>query len=266
MRKLWLIPMMCATMLAFTACSRGTGNQTGSDAEPSTELYHKYLESCDCPTEANGVKQHVDSCDVPEISDKVELVVDMYTANRITKEGYATYQYVSADAGYAGYFDSKNHINVLDEYKGLTDEVLAIVAAQDTRPRNMLTGMYLNAKNGTSITKEGMKILEFNENDPRQVAEKVKVKDMNAKNIRCLVQNYFIDTEGNVLSDKIADKYFDGEKSLKLSSEQLEWAKAAAEDSNNMSDMTYEEFIESYYNALTADQMQVWNDIWGVEY
>ena len=50
---------------------------------------------------------------------------------------------------------------------------------------------------------------------------------MNAKNIRCLVQNYFIDTEGNILSDKIS---------------------------------------ENYYNALTDEQMKVWNEIWGVEY
>ena len=110
-----------------------------------------------------------------------------------------------------------------------------------------------------------MKILAFNENDPRQVARDVKVKDMNSKNIRCLVQNYFIDTEGNVLSDKISDEYFDGKKSIKLSGEQLEWAKAAADDTVNMGDLAYEEFVEKY-NELTAEQLEVWNDIWGVEY
>ena len=69
---------------------------------------------------------------------------------------------------------------------------------------------------------------------------------MNSKNIRCLVQNYFIDTEGNVLSDKISDEYFDGKKSIKLSGEQLEWAKEAADDTVNMGDLTYEEFVEKY--------------------
>lgn len=262
MRKAILLPVMCVTLMALTACSKG---EAGSkDGELSTEMYHKYLESCDCPTDASGVKQHVESCDVPEISEKVELVADMYTANRITKDGYATYQYVITDSEYSGYFDGKNHINVLDEYKGLAEEVLDTLAAQDTRPRSMLTGMYLGAKSGTTLTKDGMKILTFNENDPRQVAEQVKVKDMNAKNIRCLVQNYFIDTEGKVLSDKIADKYFGGEKSLALSSEQLEWAKAAAQDSVNM-DTTYEKFME-LYGELTTEQMQTWNDIWGVEY
>lgn len=265
MRKLWIIAMMCVTMAIFTACSRGAGNQTEGNAEPSTELYHKYLESCDCPVDADGVKNHTADCDVPEISDKVELVSDMYTLNRITKDGYATYQYVITDAQYSGYFDEKNHINVLDDYAGLTDEVLAILAAKDNRPKNMLTGMYLGAVYGTKLTQDGMTILEFNENDPRQVAEKVKVKNMNSKNIRCLVQNYFIDKDGNVLSDKIADKYFDGEKALKLSSEQLEWAEKATEDTLNMEYMTYEEFLESY-NSLTAEQLQVWNDIWGVEY
>ena len=106
---------------------------------------------------------------------------------------------------------------------------------------------------------------KYRRSDPRQVARDVKVKDMNAKNIRCLVQNYFIDTEGNVLSDKISDEYFDGKKSIKLSDEQLEWAKAAADDMVNMGDRTYEEFVEKY-NELTAEQLEVWNDIWGVEY
>ena len=89
----------------------------------------------------------------------------------------------------------------------------------------MLNVMYMHAQQGTTLTQEGMKVLNFNENDPKQVAEKVKVKNMNAKNIRCLVQNYFIDTDGNILSDKISEKYFGGKKALDLSEEQLEWAK-----------------------------------------
>ena len=255
---------ICATTVMLTACANNA-NSDAETSEPSTELYHKYLESCDCPADANGVKTHVESCDVPEISEKVELVADMYTGNMINKDGYATYQYVITDSDYSGYFDEKHHVNVLDEYEGLTDEVIAIVAAQDTRPRNMLIGMYLGAKNGTYLTQDGMKILEFNENDPRQVAEKVKVKDMNAKNIRCLVQNYFIDAEGNVLSKKIADKYFGGKKSIGLSKKQLEWAQAAVNDTNNTNDMTYEKFME-LYGELSDEQMRVWNEIWGVEY
>ena len=265
MRKLCLIPITCMTILSLAACSKGAGSQNGSGAELSTEMQHKYLESCDCPTDANGVKQHAGSCDVPEISDKVELVADMYTSNMITKDGYATYQYVIIDTQYSGYFDDRNHISILDDYAGLAEEVLATVAAQDSRPGNMLPGMYLGAQRGTTRTKEGMKILAFNENDPRQVARDVKTKDMNAKNIRCLVQNYFIDTEGNVLSDKISDEYFDGKKSIKLSGEQLEWAKEAADDTVNMGELTFEEFVEKY-NELTAEQLEVWRDIWGVEY
>ena len=92
MRKLCLIPITCMTILSLAACSKGAGSQNGSGAELSTEMQHKYLESCDCPTDANGVKQHAGSCDVPEISDKVELVADMYTSNMITKDGYATYR------------------------------------------------------------------------------------------------------------------------------------------------------------------------------
>ena len=126
--------------------------------------------------------------------------------------------------------------------------------------------MYMHAQQGTTLTQEGMKVLNFNENDPKQVAEKVKVKNMNAKNIRCLVQNYFIDTEGNILSDKISEKYFGGKKALDLSEEQLEWAKLAAEDELNMSWSSFDEFMENYYNALTDGQMKVWNEIWGVEY
>ena len=33
----------------------------------------------------------------------------------------------------------------------------------------------------------------------------------------------------------------------------------------DMGDLTYEEFVEKY-NELTAEQLEVWNDIWGVEY
>lgn len=64
MRKLCLIPIICMTILSLAACSKGAGSQNGSGAELSTEMQHKYLESCDCPTDANGVKQHAGSCDV----------------------------------------------------------------------------------------------------------------------------------------------------------------------------------------------------------
>lgn len=33
----------------------------------------------------------------------------------------------------------------------------------------------------------------------------------------------------------------------------------------DMGDLTYEEFVEKY-NELTAEQLEVWSDIWGVEY
>ncbi len=33
----------------------------------------------------------------------------------------------------------------------------------------------------------------------------------------------------------------------------------------DMGDLTFEEFVEKY-NELTAEQLEVWNDIWGVEY
>lgn len=263
MRKRLLLPVICMVVLALSGCAKkSTGN-----AEISTEMHHKYLESCSCPADEDGVvRKHLDGCEVPKISEKVEIVADMYTSNRITKDGYATYRYVVTDKEYAGYFDKKNHISILDEYKGLLEEVLATVSAQDTRPRCMLNVMYMHAQQGTTLTQEGMKVLNFNENDPKQVAEKVKVKNMNAKNIRCLVQNYFIDTDGNILSDKISEKYFGGKKALDLSEEQLEWAKLAAEDELNMSWSSFDEFMENYYNALTDGQMKVWNEIWGVEY
>lgn len=33
----------------------------------------------------------------------------------------------------------------------------------------------------------------------------------------------------------------------------------------DMGDLTFEEFVEKY-NELTAEQLEVWSDIWGVEY
>ena len=198
-------------------------------------------------------------------TDRVDLVGSMYTSNMITRDGYAMYSYVVTDPEYADYFDENKHVRVLDEYEGLTEEVHSSLAEKSDCPRNMRTSMYLCAKNRTNLTADGMKILNFNENDPRQVAQQVKVEDMNDKNIRCLVQNYFIDVDGTVLSDKISDKYFGGADKLELSEEQLGWAKAAYEDKLGM-EMDYTEFIEKYYNLLTDEQMQVWRDIWGVEY
>ena len=75
---------------------------SAGNAEISTEMHHKYLESCSCPADEDGVVRK---------------------------------QYVVTDKEYAGYFDKKNHINILDEYKGLLEEVLATVSAQDTRSR-----------------------------------------------------------------------------------------------------------------------------------
>lgn len=261
-KKLSLIGIM-VIMVCISACSK-EGSGPEPETELSTELIHRYLESCDCKENAQGIKEHTADCEVPEISEKVETLADLYTSNKINKDGYAAYRYVLEDAALSGYFDEENRIIILDDYEGLTEEVLAILSKRLDRPRSMLTIMYLNVKNNSGMTADMMEILSYNENDPRQVVGKIAVKDMDRKNIRCLVQNYFIDKDGNILSEKIADTYFDGKKKLNLSKRQLEWAQEASEDERNM-EMDYEKFME-YYNAFSDEQKRNWIEVWGVEY
>ena len=74
-------------------------------------------------------------------TDRVDLVGSMYTSNMITRDGYAMYSYVVTDPEYADYFDENKHVRVLDEYEGLTEEVLSSLAEKPDCPRNMKISM-----------------------------------------------------------------------------------------------------------------------------
>lgn len=257
-----LTMIFCSLMLS--------GCQKESSASPSEEtsraLYDEFMGRCDCPVGANNTIYHKEGCEVSRVLEMLDGVDGSYTSNRINAEGYAMYQYVLDEAEARGeHFDNTGRITLgegNEEYDPIMFEYLGIVSATMGR-RSLMNSvlMQVSRKKGRD-----MSVLKRNDADARQVAGDIKVSAMTKEQIYGLVFAYFIDGEGNVLSGKVADKYFGGKDKLKLSKEQLAWAAEAYDMHGEGKEyISYERFRE-IYEGFDEGQKELMDSMWGVEY
>lgn len=257
-----LTAIFCALMLS--------GCQKESSAPPPEEtsraLYDEFMSRCDCPVGADNRIYHKEGCEVAQVLELLDGVDGLYTSNRIDAEGYAMYQYVLDEAAARGdCFDSEGRITLGEgnqEYDPIMFEYLGIISTEMNR-RSLMNNILMQAsrKKGRDMT-----VLRRNDSDARQVAGDMKVSAMTEEQIYGLVFAYFIDGEGNVLSEKVSDKYFGGKDKLKLSKEQLAWAKEAYEMHGEGKEyISYERFRE-IYEGFDEEQKELMNSMWGVEY
>lgn len=247
-----------------------SGCQKESSAPPLKEtsraLYDEFISRCDCPVGADNMIYHKEDCEVARVLELLDGVEGLYTSNKIDAKGYAMYQYVLDEAEARGeHFDSAGRITLGEEnqeYDPIMFEYLGIVSTRMNR-RSLMNSILMQASQKKS---RDMTVLKRNDSDARQAAGDIKVSAMTKEQIYGLVFAYFIDGEGNVLSEKVADKYFGGKNKLKLSKEQLAWADEAYNMHGEGKEyISYERFRE-IYKGFDEEQKELMNSMWGVEY